>query len=120
MQRALLKVSLHNIELLEATCELQFGEENYWTNSAITLRTFNQQVRSLLHVQAERSFAAPMREVKCMPARDQKEGAAWAALLRDTKGCNSYVWYRGGGGTAVEVLGQVSEGWCGGCQGGEV
>jgi hypothetical protein len=36
--------ALTNIELLEATCELQFGEESFWTNSAITLRNFNQQV----------------------------------------------------------------------------
>jgi hypothetical protein len=38
------EASLCNIELLEATCELQFGEESYWTSSAITLRNFNQQV----------------------------------------------------------------------------
>jgi len=38
------EASLHNIELLEATCELQFGEESYWTTSAIALRNFNQQV----------------------------------------------------------------------------
>jgi hypothetical protein len=38
------EAALINIELLEATCELQFGEESFWTNSAVTLRNFNQQV----------------------------------------------------------------------------
>jgi hypothetical protein len=38
------EASLHNIELLEATCELQFGEEAQWTSWAVQLRHFNQQV----------------------------------------------------------------------------
>ena len=38
------EAALTSIELLEATCELQFGEESFWTNSTITLRNFNQQV----------------------------------------------------------------------------
>ena len=38
------EASMYNIELLEATCELEFGEDSFWTNSAIALRSFNQQV----------------------------------------------------------------------------
>mmetsp|Transcript_44428 Transcript_44428/g.90660 ORF Transcript_44428/g.90660 Transcript_44428/m.90660 type:complete len:628 (-) Transcript_44428:260-2143(-) len=38
-------------ELLEGTCEIEFGEESHWSNAAMSLRNINQEVDGKFNVQ---------------------------------------------------------------------